>query len=405
MPSAMPEGEPAPSDGSLPGQALSEIAQRPLGIYIHVPFCTTRCGYCDFNTYTAAELGAEPGASRAGYVAAVIKELRLAARVLGPDAPPVSTIFVGGGTPTVLAPDDLGRLIAAVRGYFGLAEDAEVTTESNPESVDAASLYRLRQLGFNRISFGMQSVVPHVLATLDRVHSPGRPQQVIAEAKAAGFVNTSLDLIYGTPGESAAEWQSSLDAALAASPAHISAYALIVEEGTRLATRIRRGELPSPDDDDLADKYLIADERLSAAGYTAYEVSNWSTSNATRCRHNLGYWRSEHWWGIGPGAHSHVGGVRWWNVKHPRAYASRLAADRSPALAREVLTSDDRRVERILLELRLADGLPTSLLTSTERGRLTDLCARGLVVAQDGKLILSRNGRLLADGVIRELLD
>jgi oxygen-independent coproporphyrinogen-3 oxidase len=251
----------------------------------------------------------------------------------------------------------------------------------------------------------MQSAVPHVLATLDRVHSPGRPQQVIAEAKAAGFANTSLDLIYGTPGESAAEWQSSLDAALAASPAHISAYALIVEEGTRLATRIRRGELPSPDDDDLADKYLIADERLSAAGYTAYEVSNWSTSNATRCRHNLGYWRSEHWWGIGPGAHSHVGGVRWWNVKHPRAYASRLAADRSPALAREVLTSDDRRVERILLELRLADGLPTSLLTSTERGRLTDLCARGLVAAQDGKLILSRNGRLLADGVIRELLD
>jgi oxygen-independent coproporphyrinogen-3 oxidase len=405
MPSAMPEGQPAPSDGSLPVHALSDVGKRPLGIYIHVPFCTTRCGYCDFNTYTATELGAEPGASRAGYVAGAIKELELAARVLGPDAPEISTIFVGGGTPTVLPADDLGRLIAAVRGCFGLAEDAEVTTESNPESVDAADLYRLRQLGFNRISFGMQSVVPHVLATLDRVHSPDRPQQVITEAKAAGFANISLDLIYGTPGESAADWQSSLDAALAASPQHISAYALIVEEGTRLAARIRRGELPSPDDDDLADKYLIADERLSAAGYTAYEVSNWSTGRASRCRHNLGYWRSDHWWGIGPGAHSHVGGVRWWNVKHPRAYGSRLAADHSPALAREVLTRDDRRVERILLELRLADGLPASLLTSTERGRLADLRARGLITAQDGKLILSRNGRLLADGVIRELLD
>jgi putative oxygen-independent coproporphyrinogen III oxidase len=405
MPSAPPEGQPAPSDGPLPEQALSEIAQRPLGIYVHVPFCTTRCGYCDFNTYTAGELGAEPGASRAGYVAAAISELELAARVLGPDAPAISTIFVGGGTPTVLPPDDLGRLIAVVSDRFGIAEDAEVTTESNPESIDAAGLYRLRELGFNRISFGMQSVVPQVLATLDRIHSPGRPQQAIAEAKAAGFANTSLDLIYGTPGESAADWRASLDAALAASPEHISAYALIVEEGTRLAARIRRGELSPPDDDDLADKYLIADQRLALAGYQAYEVSNWSSDSATRCRHNLGYWRSDHWWGIGPGAHSHVGGVRWWNVKHPRAYASRLADGLSPAHAREVLTPENRRVERILLELRLADGLTTSLLTSTERGRLADLCARGLAVVEDRKLILTRNGRLLADGVVRELLD
>jgi putative oxygen-independent coproporphyrinogen III oxidase len=405
MPSAPPEGQPAPSDGSLPEQALSEIAQRPLGIYIHVPFCTTRCGYCDFNTYTAGELGAEPGASRTGYVAAAISELQLAARVLGPDAPEISTIFVGGGTPTVLPPDDLGRLIGVVSDRFGLAEEAEVTTESNPESIDAAGLYRLRELGFNRISFGMQSVVPQVLATLDRIHSPGRPQQAIAEAKAAGFANTSLDLIYGTPGESPVDWRASLDAAVAASPEHISAYALIAEEGTRLAARIRRGELSPPDDDDLADKYLIADQRLARAGYQAYEVSNWSTTSAARCRHNLGFWRSDHWWGIGPGAHSHVGGVRWWNVKHPRAYASRLANGLSPAQAREVLTPENRRVERILLELRVADGLTTSLLTSTERGRLADLCARGLAVVEDSKLILTRNGRLLADGVIRELLD
>ena len=401
----MPEGQPAPSDGSLPEQARSELSLRPLGIYIHVPFCTTRCGYCDFNTYTAAELGSEPGASRAGYVDAAIHELGLAARVLGGDAPAVSTIFVGGGTPTVLPLDDLGRLIAAVHRHFGLAPDAEVTTESNPESIDAAGLHRLRGLGFNRISFGMQSVVPHVLATLDRTHSPGRPLRAVAEAKAAGFANISLDLIYGTPGESATDWLESLDAALSAAPEHISAYALIVEEGTRLAARIRRGELPPTDDDDLADKYLIADDRLTAAGHAAYEVSNWSRSAATRCRHNLGYWRSHHWWGIGPGAHSHVGGARWWNLKHPQAYASRLASGLSPAQARELLSPEQRRVERILLELRLADGLTTSLLTSTEQSRLVDLVARRLAVVEDDMLILTRNGRLLADGVIRDLLD
>jgi putative oxygen-independent coproporphyrinogen III oxidase len=405
MPSVLPKGEPAPSDGSLPEQVRPEIPLQPLGIYVHVPFCITRCGYCDFNTYTAAELGTEPGASRAGYIDAAIQELALAARVLGPEAPTVSTIFIGGGTPTVLPPDDLGRLITAVRDHFGLAEDAEVTTESNPESIDSAGLHRLCELGFNRISFGMQSAVPHVLATLDRTHSPGRPLQAVVEAKAAGFTNTSLDLIYGTPGESAADWMDSLDAALSAAPNHVSLYALIVEKGTRLAARIRRGELPAPDDDDLAYKYLIADERLAAAGHAAYEVSNWSTTAATRCRHNLGYWRSHHWWGVGPGAHSHIGGVRWWNVKHPAAYASRLAAGVSPAQAREVLSAADRRVERILLELRLADGLTTSLLTMSERDRLPDLLARRLAVIENDMLILTREGRLLADGVIRDLLD
>jgi putative oxygen-independent coproporphyrinogen III oxidase len=405
MPSVMPEGQPAPRDSSLPEQARSELPQRPLGIYIHVPFCTTRCGYCDFNTYTAAELGSEPGASRTGYIDAAIQELGIAARVLGPDAPPVSTIFVGGGTPTVLPPDDLGRLVAAVRSHFGLAPDAEVTTESNPESIDFAGLQRLRELGFNRISFGMQSAVPQVLATLDRTHTPGRPIQAVTDAKAAGFANISLDLIYGTPGESASDWLESLEAALSAAPQHISAYALIVEDGTRLAARIRRGELPPTDEDDLADKYLIADDRFTAAGYRAYEVSNWSRSAATRCRHNLGYWRSHHWWGVGPGAHSHVGGVRWWNLKHPQAYASRLASGLSPAQARELLSAEQRRTERILLELRLADGLSTSLLTATEKGRLVHLVAQRLAVIEDGMLILTRDGRLLADGVIRDLLD
>ena len=394
-----------PADGSLPAAARAELGQRPLSIYVHVPFCTTRCGYCDFNTYTASELGTQPGASRASYVDAAIRELDLAVRVLGPDAPPVSTIFVGGGTPTLLPTDDLGRLVAEIRSRFGLTADAEVTTESNPESIDAAGLVRLRELGFTRISFGMQSAVPYVLTVLDRVHTPGRPEQAVREARAAGFTDISLDLIYGTPGESLGDWATSLESALAARPDHISAYALIVEDGTRLAARIRRGELPMTDDDDLADKYLLAEERLSAAGLSAYEVSNWSTGPATRCRHNLAYWRSDHWWGIGPGAHSHVGGVRWWNVKHPAAYAARIAEGVSPAYAREVLGAEDRRVERVLLELRLAEGLDTGLLTESERDRVPGLIARGLADAVDDRLVLTLQGRLLADGVVRDLLD
>jgi len=406
MPSALPDGVPAPADGALPASARAEVAGAPLSVYLHVPFCTTRCGYCDFNTYTAAELGPGPGASRAGYAGTAAQEVALAARVLGPDAPPVSTVFVGGGTPTLLPPADLALLLDAVREHLGLAPDAEVTTESNPESVDAADLVALREAGFTRISFGMQSAVPHVLATLDRVHSPGRPQQAVAEARAAGFDSVSLDLIYGTPGESLADWATSLDAALAAGPDHVSAYALIVEEGTRLAAQVRRGRLPMTDDDDLADKYLLAEERLSAAGYTAYEVSNWARGDAHRCRHNLAYWRGHSWWGVGPGAHSHVGGVRWWNVKHPAAYAGRMAAEVSPAHARELLDADDRRVERVLLELRLADGLDLAVLTPSERRRVPDLVARGLAeVSPVDTVALTLTGRLLADGVVRDLLD
>jgi oxygen-independent coproporphyrinogen-3 oxidase len=405
MPSTLPEGEPAPPDGRLPEASLAELGRRPFGIYLHVPFCTTRCGYCDFNTYTAAELGAAPGTSQDAYVAAALAEIELAGRVLGGGAPPVATVFVGGGTPTLLAPERLGLLLDRIRTVFGLEPDAEVTTEANPESVDAAALAALREAGFTRMSFGMQSAVPHVLATLDRVHSPGRPQTCVVEAKAAGFSHVSLDLIYGTPGESLADWATSLDAALAAEPDHVSAYSLIVEDGTRLASRIRRGELPMPDDDDLADKYLLAEERLTGKGFHAYEVSNWATSEAARCRHNLGYWRSDHWWGIGPGAHSHLSGTRWWNVKHPRAYAERLASGRSPAHAREVLTADDRRVERVLLELRLAEGLDPAVLTSSEQARLPGLAERGLLEPDLHRLRLTLAGRLLADGVIRDLLD
>lgn len=406
MPSQPPDGDPVPADGGLPADALAEVASTELGIYLHVPFCATRCGYCDFNTYTPRELGgAGDGATPAGYLRAALTELELAVRVLGPDAPAVSTVFVGGGTPTLLPADDLGRLLDGVRSTFGLTPDAEVTTESNPESVDQAALARLVEHGFTRISFGMQSVRPHVLQVLDRTHSPGRPQQVARWAREAGFDHVSLDLIYGTPGETAADWRSSLDAALAAEPDHVSAYALIVEEGTRLAARIRRGEVAMTDEDDLAEKYLSTEQVLTGAGFSAYEVSNWARTPADRCRHNLAYWRGTSWWGIGPGAHSHVGGVRWWNVKHPARYAERLAAGVSPGHAREVLSPEDRRVEHVLLELRLTDGLARRWLTPTEDARLPDLVARGLVVLDAERVRLTLAGRLLADGVVRDLLD
>ena len=405
MPSALPVGDPAPLDGSLPEASLAAAADTPLGIYLHVPFCRTRCGYCDFNTYTASELGTGHGASRDTYMDAALAELDLAARVLGDRVPEVSTVFVGGGTPTLLPLDDLGRLLREVEDRFGLAADAEITTESNPESIDATGLQRLVDHGFNRVSFGMQSAVPHVLTVLDRTHSPGRPEQAVAEARAAGFAHVSLDLIFGTPGESLADWETSLRAAVAAEVDHVSAYSLIVEEGTKLAVRVRRGELPMTDEDDLADKYLLAEEILTGAGFEAYEVSNWATSTDARCQHNLAYWRGTNWWGIGPGAHSHVGGTRWWNVKHPAAYAARLAEAQSPVHSREVLSDEDRRVERVLLELRIADGLDRTLLTATETSRLPDFAARGLVTLDEDRIHLTLQGRLLADGVVRDLLD
>jgi oxygen-independent coproporphyrinogen-3 oxidase len=410
MPAVLPEGEPVPEDGSLPGHALAGAADRPLGFYLHVPYCATRCGYCDFTTYTAGELRASGGAlaSRDRYAEVLVEEIRLARKVLGEDDRQVRTVFVGGGTPTLLDPADLARMLEAIRNEFGFAEDVEITTEANPDSVSPRSLAGLRESGFNRVSFGMQSARPHVLSVLDRTHTPGRPEACVAEARAAGFDQVNLDLIYGTPGESDEDWRASLDAAIGAGPDHVSAYALIVEQGTRLARRIRRGEVPMTDDDAQADRYLIADEVLSAAGFGWYEVSNWATSRAGRCRHNELYWTGADWWGAGPGAHSHVGGVRWWNVKHPAAYAQALSEGRSPGAGREVLAAEDRRVERILLELRLVDGCPLDLLAprgaeAAARAREDGLLEPGAYEA--GRAVLTLRGRLLADAVIRDLVD
>ncbi len=375
----------------------------PFGFYVHVPFCAVRCGYCDFNTYTATELGG--GGSQAAYAGHAVAEVSMAARSLGPDRPPVETVFFGGGTPTLLAADDLTQVLRAIDTEFGLVPGAEVTTEANPDSVTPESLAALRAGGFTRISFGMQSAVPHVLQVLERTHDPARVAQAVRWAREAGFEQVSLDLIYGTPGESLADWRASVDAALACGPDHVSAYSLIVEDGTRLARQVRTGVIPAPDDDDLADKYALADDAFAAAGLEWYEVSNWSRdpdgTGASRCRHNELYWTSASWWGIGPGAHSHVAGERWWNVKHPSAYAARLTAGESPALDGEVLDEQTRAMERVLLEIRLRDGLPLSLVSAE---LVDDVAARGLAVRQGDRLVLTRRGRLLGDAVVRELV-
>ncbi|KOG87443.1 radical SAM family heme chaperone HemW [Streptomyces varsoviensis] len=410
MPSVLPDGEPVPDDGALPPHALTGAAERPLGFYLHVPYCATRCGYCDFNTYTADELRGSGGAlaSRDNYAETLAREIGLARKVLGDDPRPVETVFVGGGTPTLLPAADLVRVLGAIREEFGLADGAEITTEANPESVTPAYLAELRAGGFTRVSFGMQSARQHVLKILDRRHTPGRPEACVAEARAAGFEHVNLDLIYGTPGESDADWKASLDAAIGAGPDHVSAYALIVEEGTQLARRIRRGEIPMTDDDVHADRYLMTEEALAGAGFHWYEVSNWATTPAGRCRHNELYWRGADWWGAGPGAHSHVGGVRWWNAKHPGAYAQALSDGRSPGAGRELLSAEDRRVERILLELRLSEGCPLDLLAPAGTRAAARALADGLLEPgpyERGRAVLTLRGRLLADAVVRDLVD
>ena len=318
----------------------------------------------------------------------------------------VSAVFFGGGTPTLLAPDAIGGIVRKIDDTFGLAGDAEVTVEANPETVGPAELESLRANGVTRLSFGMQSAVPHVLRVLDREHQPGRPLDCVRWAREAGFEHVSLDLIYGTPGESDDDWRRSLTAAVEAGPDHISAYALIVEDGTRLAVKVRRGEISPPDDDAMADRYQLADELLGAAGFAWYELSNWATSDKGHCRHNMLYWTGGDWWGFGPGAHSHVGGVRWWNVKHPSAYAQRLAAGSSPAAARERLTAAERRMEEIMLRARLAEGLPLSLLTATALANTERMLDDSLIdrsAFDSGSLVLTLRGRLLADAVIRDL--
>lgn len=369
------------------------------GIYIHVPFCATRCGYCDFNTYTAAELG---GTSPDGWLAALRLELAMAAAAVGPVS--VDTVFVGGGTPSLLGADRLADVLGAVRANFPLSAGVEVTTEANPESTSPEFFAAIRVAGYTRVSLGMQSAAPRVLAVLDRTHSPGRAVAAAREALAAGFEHVNLDLIYGTPGESDGDLRASVDAAVEAGVDHVSAYALVVEDGTALARRVRRGEIAAPDDDVLAARYQLIDRRLTDAGLQWYEVSNWSRPGG-QCRHNEGYWSGGQWWGAGPGAHGFLGDVRWWNIKHPKAYAEALAAGESVMDDFERIGRRDRHIEDVLLGIRLRRGLPVTALSGTEQQRARRAVADGLLDQAGDRLVLTGRGRLLADAVVRDLLD
>ncbi|WP_156759711.1 radical SAM family heme chaperone HemW [Microbacterium karelineae] len=406
MPGALPLGDPAPADGLLP-DAVVPREDVDFGVYLHVPFCRVRCGYCDFNTYTATELR---GARQDQYADTLLREIDLARGVLAGAAPlrPARTVFFGGGTPTLLPAGDLARMLDGVRDAFGLADGVEVTVEANPDTVTDRVADELAAAGVTRMSIGMQSSVPHVLAALDRTHTPANVGSAVRAARRSGL-DVSLDLIYGAPGEGIDDWRASLDDALAHEPDHVSAYALIIEEGTKLARRISRGEVPAPDDDLQADMYELADDRLAEAGYSWYEVSNWARGEAHRSRHNLAYWRGFDWWGFGPGAHSHVAGLRWWNVKHPAAYAQRLALGASPAAGRETPDAGQRALERVLLETRIREGMAVAALpTPGARAAVAGLIADGLVegsAAIAGRVVLTRRGRLLADAVVRALTE
>ena len=405
---AQPTGEVPPRDGSLPTSAGIGAAERGLSLYVHVPYCRVRCGYCDFNTYTADDLG--PGASREDYRGNLARELDLSVSTLaeaGAGDREVSTIFFGGGTPTLLAADVLAGVMDDIRARFPLAENVEVTTEANPDTLDPEYISTLARAGFNRISMGMQSAVPHVLATLDRTHDPEKIPEVARWVKDAGL-ELSLDLIYGTPGESIDDWRRSLDVALSNEVDHISAYSLIVEPGTKMGAMVRRGKLPMPDEDDLADKYEIADAAISAAGMHWYEVSNWSAGPETRCEHNMAYWRNADWWGFGPGAHSHVGGVRFWNAKHPRAWADRLLAGESPSIGREVLDVQTREIERIMLAARIDRELRLDSLAPGSQQAIRTFIKQGLLDAdgaEAGWFQPTLQGRLMADYMVRILTE
>jgi len=380
----------------LPG--LQPVPGRPFGLYVHVPFCITRCGYCDFNTYTPAELG---GVNPDAWLQALRTELGLAAARL--DAPTVNTVFVGGGTPSLLGGARMATLLDMVREHFALAPDAEVTTEANPESAWPDFFAATRAAGYTRVSLGMQSVSPRVLGVLDRIHTPNRSAAAAREALQAGFEHVSLDLIYGTPGESDDDLLRSVDTAVETGADHVSAYALTVEDGTALARRVRSGELAAPDDDVLAHRYELVDARLAEAGMSWYEVSNWSRPGG-ECRHNLGYWDGGQWWGAGPGAHGYVGATRWWNVKHPNTYAEKLADAALPVAGFEQLGPDALHTEEVLLRTRLRQGLPLAALDAAERGRAESAVADGLLAPRGDRLVLTPRGRLLADGVVRSVL-
>ena len=377
-----------------------------LAFYIHIPYCVKRCGYCDFNTYTPSELKIATGLSEVSnsYIDLLLLEIKQAKAQVGSASVP--SIFFGGGTPSLMEPSDIGRVITQIRQEFDLNSDAEITMECNPDTVSKENLAAFRQVGVNRVSFGMQSAVPHVLATLDRTHNPENLLQVTTWAKEVGFSQISVDLIYGTPGETLADWQKSIDAALALPTTHISAYALIIEEGTKLAAQIKRGEVAPVDDDLAAEKYLLADKEFTAAGFQWYELSNWAKPDSLS-KHNLAYWLGENWWGAGPGAHSHLNGKRFWNVKHPNLYKEKIQSNLSPIADSEVLEEIQIASEKLMLSLRLPSGVEKESLNQDQISELSDYVESGhldLLNWNQGRATLTLEGRLIADQILRQIL-
>ena len=378
-----------------------------LAFYIHIPYCIKRCGYCDFNTYTPAELQitSELKDISNSYIDLLISEIKSARIEVGESAV-IPSIFFGGGTPSLMEASDIGRVISTIKDQFNLAKDAEVTLETNPDTVTKEKLAQFLAAGVNRLSFGMQSAVPHVLATLDRTHNPDNLPQVTKWAKEVGFKEISVDLIYGTPGESKEDWQRSIDAALSLPITHISAYALIVEEGTKLAAQIKRGEVANVDDDLSADKYIMADQAFTSAGFNWYELSNWAKPNS-ESRHNIFYWLGKNWWGAGPGAHSHLNGRRFWNVKHPNLYKERIIKGESAVAEFENLESIQIESERLMLSIRLPSGVEKSTLNDKQILDLAGYVESGHLDQANwnlGRATLTLDGRLIADRILREIL-
>ena len=378
-----------------------------LAFYIHIPYCVKRCGYCDFNTYTPSELKITEGLAQISnsYIDLLLMEIKAAKVQVGQSAN-VPSIFFGGGTPSLMQPNDIGRVISTIKSEFTLLPDAEITMECNPDTVTKESLAAFRAIGVNRVSFGMQSAVKHVLATLDRTHNPENLLQVTTWAQEVGFSEISVDLIYGTPGESLADWQTSIDAALTLPITHISAYALIIEEGTKLAAQIKRGEVAQVDDDLTAEKYLVADKAFTAAGFEWYELSNWAKSGSSS-KHNLAYWLGDNWWGAGPGAHSHLNGKRFWNVKHPNLYKERVLANQSPVADSEVLEELQIESERLMLSLRLPSGVDKQSLNELQLAELSSYVESGHLDQANwnqGRATLTLDGRLIADRILRQIL-
>lgn len=395
--------------GSRIAADWSDRRPRPFEIYVHVPFCLRRCGYCDFNTYTASDLGG--GASRQNYASVLIHEMELTRQWqddCGIQPRPVATMFFGGGTPTILPAVDLIRIVNSARQLWGFEPGIEITTEANPDTVDDEYVAELAEGGITRISFGMQSAVPHVLRTLDRTHDQ---RNVVAGVKAAKRygLRSSVDLIYGAPGETLEDWRRSLDAAIDVGTSHISCYALTVAPKTKMGRRIARGRLAPPSDDDEAAKYEIADRVLSNAGFSWYEISNWA-KNDDVCRHNIGYWHNDDWAGFGPGAHAHYGNGRAWDIAHPKKWALAVESGVLPWAGTEWLDSREQIEERVMLGLRLNEFLDVFGIGGDSRVRpstLRELTDEGLIErdASGWRIKPRLKGRLLNDILIERILD